>query len=493
MMSNWKKNFLIVGLLTGAVAAPLALRDTDSDGIDQADLRLDVITPHTETLRREFGEAFSAYWEERSGDSVYVNFLVPGGTSECVRVIGNGFEAAAELGKVGCGIDVFFGGGAYDFAIQAKQGRFEKLRIFETRSDLFREGGIPPTLSGETFYDPEHTWVGSVLSSFGICYNTDLLLERGLPEPVSWDDLGDPGYIHGIALADTTKSSSVTKSFEMLVQQKIQEELSLATPEEKWDRVVSRGWKASMNLIQRIGANARYFTDSSAKIPRDVAQGNAVAGMCIDFYGRTTSETVKKQDGSSRLQYIMPAGGSSISVDPVAVLKGAPHPELAQAFVEFVLSREGQMLWAAPPGTVPGPKYRALRRLPIRPDLYRGKFLDAMIDGEAMPFEAAKKFSYDRKLTGHLFSPLRAIIRVMCIDSHTEMKAAWAALIKADFPPEATARFHDVSAVAYELAGGSIKASLKTSKVEAVKLMNQLGGFFRENYKEARRLAEEGL
>ena len=91
-MSNWRKNFLILGLLTGAVAAPLALRDTGADGVDQADLRLDVITPHTETLRREFGEAFSAYWEEKSGDSVYVNFLVPGGTSECVRVIGNGLR-----------------------------------------------------------------------------------------------------------------------------------------------------------------------------------------------------------------------------------------------------------------------------------------------------------------------------------------------------------------------------------------------------------------
>ena len=151
------------------------------------------------------------------------------------------------------------------------------------------------------------------------------------------------------------------------------------------------------------------------------------------------------------------------------------------------------MLWAASPGTIPGPKYRALRRLPIRPDLYRGATLEAMIDGEAMPFEAAKKFSYDRKLTGHLFSPLRAIIRAMCIDPHDEMKAAWAALIKAGFPPQATARFHDVSAVAYDVAGGSIKTSLKTSKIESVRLMNQLGGFFRENYKEARRLAEEGL
>ena len=491
-MNSWKKILLILALLTVVVAAPLVLRDSGTEGSEQADLRLDVITPHTETLRREFGEAFADYWQKKTGESVYVNFLVPGGTSECVRVIGNGFEAARERGATGCNIDVFFGGGAYDFAIQAKLGRFEKLRIFDTHPQLFGENGIPATLSGETFYDPDHAWIGSVLSSFGICYNTDLLAERGLSPPTRWDDLGDPGYVRGIALADTTKSSSVTKSFEMLVQQKIQDELALGSSGEERGIVVARGWEASMHLIQRIGANARYFTDSSAKIPRDVAQGNAVAGMCIDFYGRTTSETLKKEDGSSRLQYIMPSGGSSISVDPVAILRGAPHPELAQAFVEFVLSREGQMLWAAAPGSIPGPRYRALRRLPIRPDLYEGETLAAMIDGEALPFEQARKFTYDRKLTGHLFSPLRTIIRVMCIDPHDEMKAAWDALIEAGFPPQATARFHDVSAVDYDRAGGSIKSTLKESKVEAVKLMNELSSVFRENYREARRLAEEG-
>ncbi len=491
-MKTWKKITLILAPLAGVVAAPLVLRDSGSEGADEAELRLDVITPHTETLRREFGEAFAEWWKQKTGQSVYVNYLVPGGTSECVRVISNGFEAARERGESGCGIDVFFGGGAFDFARQAKLDRFQKLRIFETHPELFGEGGIPATLGGETFYDPDHEWIGCVLSSFGICYNTDLLKDRGLSPPVSWDDLGDPGYVRGIALADTTKSSSVTKSFEMLVQQKIQQELAGADTKEDRAVVIARGWERSLNLIQRIGANARYFTDSSAKIPRDVAQGNAVAGMCIDFYGRTTSETLKKEDGSSRLQYIMPPGGSSISVDPVAVLAGAPHGDLAQAFVEFILSREGQMLWTAAPGSSPGPRYRALRRLPIRPDLYKGETLAAMIDGAAMPFEQARKFSYDRELTGHLFSPLKAIIRVMCIDSHDEMKEAWDALIEAGFPTEAQARFYDVSAVAYEKAGGQIKSTLKKSKVDSVKLMNELGSFFRANYREARRLAEEG-
>ena len=148
-MNSWKKILLIVAPLTVVVAAPLVLRDSGVEDFDRADLRLDVITPHTETLRREFGEAFAAYWEKKTGESVYVNFLVPGGTSECVRVIGNGFDAARERGETGCGIDVFFGGGAYDFAIQAKLDRFEKLRIFETHPELFGENGIPATLSGE--------------------------------------------------------------------------------------------------------------------------------------------------------------------------------------------------------------------------------------------------------------------------------------------------------------------------------------------------------
>jgi hypothetical protein len=330
-----------------------------------------------------------------------------------------------------------------------------------------------------------------VLSSFGICYNVDLVRARGMEPPTGWEDLGDPRYARGIALADTTKSSSVTKSFEMLVQEKIQESLAIHKEADR-EAAIARGWDESMRLIQRIGANSRYFTDSSAKIPRDVAQGDAVAGMSIDFYGRTINETLKKTDGSSRVEYVTPLGGSSISVDPIAILKGAPHRELANAFVEFVLSREGQMLWAAAPGTAMGPKYRAMRRLPIRPDLYEGETLAAMIDGAARPYETAAKFNYDPSLTGHLFTPLRNIVRVMCIDTHEEIKAAWEALIAARFPPAATAKFHDVSAVSYEKAGGEIKTTMKASKVDEVRMMGELATIFRSNYKEARRLAGEG-
>ena len=81
-----------------------------------------------------------------------------------------------------------------------------------------------------------------------------------------------------------------------------------------------------------------------------------------------------------------------------------------------------------------------------------------------MPYEIASEFIYDYDLTGRHFTPLRNIIRAMCIDSHEEMKAAWAALIKADFPPEATAKFYDVSPVSYDATLSEIKVTLKIGR-----------------------------
>jgi len=196
--------------------------------------------------------------------------------------------------------------------------------------------------------------------------------------------------------------------------------------------------------------------------------------------------------------FVMPRGGTSVSVDPVAVMKGTKRPELAQAFVNFLLTRQAQMIWAMPPqiesGQVRGPKYRALRRLPVRRDLYEDELsLSQMIDQETMPYEAAKEFTYEYGLTGKLFTPLRTIVRCMCIDSHKEMKSAWAALIAADFPPKATAKFHDLSLVSYDLSLEKVRGVLKSGDPVAVaKMQGELSGFFRTNYREAIQLAKEG-
>ena len=470
------------------VAAPMILRDDEAAEINKAELRLDVITPHNELIRREFGEAFSKWYEDAHGENVYVNWRTPGGTSEIKRVLDSAFSSAADNNKEGIGLDLFFGGGVYDFKQQAEKGRFQKLAIFESSPELFSGDIIPKSQSGETYYPEEKDWLGVCLSSFGICFNTDSLKRLKIPPPTTWDELGHPAYVRGIALADPTKSGSVAKAFEMLVQQKIHVHLQAGLSQEE---ACEKGWVEGLNLIQRIGANARYFTDSASKVPHDVAQGNAIAGMCIDFYGRSFNETLKKEDGTSRITFVSPVGGTSMSVDPVAILKGAPHLDLAQEFVRFLCTKQGQMLWNARPGSEMGPKLRGLRRLPIRRDLYQEPYLTDMVDAEVMPYETANDFIYDYELTGRHFTPLRNIIRAMCIDSHAEMKAAWAALIEADFPAEATSKFYDVGPVGYEIALSEIKKALKSDdKVDSVRMMNRLGKHFRENYRAAETLAQ---
>jgi len=490
MRGNWKKYLGVFVPMAAVIAAPMILRDDESVGAEGADLRLEVITPHNEAIRREFGDAFSKWYEAQTGKSVYVNWRQPGGTSEIKRVLDSAFTTAEANGKEGIGLDVFMGGGVYDFKGQAGKGRFQKLDIFEKQPELFESGVIPVKQSGEDYYPPERDWLGVCLSSFGICYNLDSLARRGLEAPKEWEDLGDPRYEKGIALADPTKSGSVAKAFEMLVQQQIHLELKAGKPRE--EACVS-GWRKGMNLIQRIGANARYFTDSSSKVPHDVAQGDAVAGMCIDFYGRSYNESLKKADGRSRIEFISPVGGTSISVDPVAIFKGAPNLELAQEFVRFLYTKEGQMLWNARPGEKMGPRHRALRRLPIRRDLYEEPYLSRMIDAEVMPYETSEEFVYEYALTGSHFNPLRLIIRVMCIDSHQEMKAAWSALIEAGFPQEATEKFFDVSPIGYRDTLEKIKVTTKSKdNIAIMRMKNELGRHFRENYRAAEKLAKGG-
>jgi spermidine/putrescine-binding protein len=241
----------------------------------------------------------------------------------------------------------------------------------------------------------------------------------------------------------------------------------------------------------RLCANARYFTDSASKIPQDVGQGDSVAGMCVDFYGRSYSDEWKRADGSSRLQWVAPSGGSSLSGDPIAVLRGAQNPEVAQAFIEFVLSEPGQILWNARPGEKMGPIAKALRRMPVRRDMYTPEHRAIFTDGEHLPYEETGAFVYRPELTGKAFRTIRNLVRVVGIDSHEEMKSAWKALRAANFPPEATAVFFDVSVLDYSVMGQGDPLMDSKDGLEAARRASALGAKFRAQYQRAEAMALE--
>lgn len=489
---------MIFGLLGLIVAVPVILqRDSATASPDLAEDRLVILTPHNESIRYEYGEAFAQWWREQTGRSVYVDWRTPGGTAEIRKVLDAGFAASEERGAAGMGVDLLFGGGDYEFKVQHQpkrgSGRLVRLEVFDRHPEWFSEKGIVPYFSGEQYYNEERTWVAACLSQFGICYNEDGLKRLGLEVPRRWSDLGDARYAGYLALADPSKSGSVARAFELLLQDQMQQELAKNSASSERDEALQRGWERGWRLIMRLCANARYFTDSASKIPQDVGQGDAVAGMCVDFYGRSYADEWKRDDGTSRLCWVAPLGGCSLSGDPIAVLRGAPNPRAAQAFVEFVLSDRGQQMWNAKPGSADGPREKALRRMPVRRDIYTPERMGQWTDGEFDPYQVTGSFVYRPELTGKAFGTIRSLVRIIGIDSHEEMKRAWLALREANFPAEATAVFFDVSELSYAQMKQGDAGLSSPDGLLAARRAAELGAKFRARYELAEKMAQQAL
>lgn len=546
---------IVLILLAGVLIAPFAFRPSDgnADLKRSESERVVIITPHNESIQSEFARGFTAYMKKEHQRDVFIDWRQPGGTSEIARFLRSEFatrfetlwkkktglpfsltareafangkldapleEARAQQGwendltglnredkeqvalaarhlflesDQGVGIDLFFGGGAYDLSKQASagnlvgisaDGKYGPGALAKERPDWFSDEIMPATVSGEPFRDADFRWVGTVLSAFGICYNTDVLDRLGIDEPFTgWSDLENPKLFGQIALADPTKSGSTTKAFEMLIQQKIQMKLAASGLSES--KAIEAGWDDAMRLILKISANSRYFTDSAAKVPRDVAMGDAAAGMCIDFYGRTFNELYRRENGKdSRVQFLMPIGGTSIGADPIGMLRGAPNPEMAHRFVEFVLSPKGQKLWNYQTGSPGGPKRFALRRPPIRKDFYTAENRKFMTDPEVNPYEISKGFTYHPEWTGSLFASLRFVIKASCIDPHEEQQEAWETLIEAGMPEEGVREFEDISAISYSETTERIADILREKdKIKEITLNRELSEHFRTRY-----------
>ncbi len=537
------KRALILIALVAVVGLPFIFR-TKQTTIESADETLVIITPHNEALRYEYTRGFREWYHARTGKTVAIDWRVIGGTSEITRFLESEYVASfqnywtRQLGKswslevqaafqnpkltpgktpaddtpelaarrafldsnISCGIDIFFGGGSFDFIRQANAGRLMDSGILKLHPEWFRDEVIPQSFTGEPYWDKQGRWIGDVLSSYGMIYNRDSLQRLGIAqEPRAWDDLQDPKLQGEIALCDPTKSSSIAKAFENVIQQHIYRQWARLVQETGRDRkglearAVEAGWTSGLQLLQRAGANARYFTDTSQKPSIDVIQGNSAVGMCIDFYGRGAFQgTARRLDGSpGRIGYYSPPDGTVLSPDPIAVLRGAPNPAAALAFMEYALSMDGQKLWNFKTGVPGGTDRYELRRLPIRRDFYTADYDKYRSDPDVNPYAGANPLIYNGAWTGgDTFRAMAFIVRVMCLDTHPELVAAWKEIIAAGMPADALAVMGDMSVVAYpQLKERIIPALTSKNKVDEIRLAHELAGQFRAQYQKAAGLA----
>lgn len=420
------KRWSLIALFGMVLLAPLVIpwhlgREVK---VRAADLELFVITPHQEAIRREFAEAFSRYHQLHFGQSVNIDYRTYG-TGDISKY----FRERARttyLQTHDFGVDVVWGGGDSFFDAELKRpGYLEQLDLGQ---GVLQQIYPQPLLGGLPLYDLADDgpmWFGTALSGFGIVYNRDVVRHLGLPKPKTWADLADGRYAGWIALADPTRSYSARAAYMAIIERAMADAAERGESEDL-------GWAEGMGQIRQIAANARLFTDSASVVPIMVSQGDAAAGMAIDFYGRSQAAAV----GLERMGYVEPVNATVINPDPIALVKGAPNRQLAEQFIRFVLSPEGQMLWAARPGTPRGPASSALWRQPVRQDVYAdmSDFVMPM-----NPFVAASRFnkSSARQGTWRIFGEL---IQMSCIDLLDELVQTRQAILRSPRARELDAR-----------------------------------------------------
>lgn len=384
----------LAALLLGGCGSTEPAADTDT---------LVIFSAHSEEVIAEFTEGFRTWYRQRTGRDVDMTWPDPGGGgTRILKRLQDKFHAGRY------DVDVAFGGGMI-FQQMKQLGMLEPYRLPDEVLSA-----IPEKVAGQPLYDGEFHWYGAAVSTFGLIYNKTVLKDKGLPPITDWETMTDPRFFGLVGAGDPSKSSSVCKAYDIILQ--------------------AYGFEKGMSILVRMGGNAQEFTGSSSDIPRNCAKGFLAVGPCIDFYAYRQM----RSEGGEHLGFVAPPGLTVVNCDPIGILKNAPNRKVAEAFVEFVLSPPGQRLWMLPAGTDGGPKTYTLSRLAVLPSVHE----EAAAKGSDVPFKpftAPAADFYSAEKENVLQSVLADYLRVALVENHAALAKVWKALIDAGLPGEGVA------------------------------------------------------
>ena len=161
--------------------------------------------------------------------------------------------------------------------------------------------------------DKDKTYFSTKLITTGIVYNTAATMK-----PVSYKDLLLPEAKGKIAMPSPLTSGAATIHMAALT----------SNP--------ALGWDLYEGLAEQ-GANPKGGNGGTYKA---VAGGEKLYGFVVDFL------PIRNKLQGAPVEFVFPEEGVSAVTEPVAILSTAKNVPAAQAFVDFLLSREGQELAA---------------------------------------------------------------------------------------------------------------------------------------------------
>jgi len=250
---------------------------------------------------------------------------------------------------------------------------------------------MPAKIGAFPISDPDGTYFGFAVSGYGLMWNKPYMQAHKLPEPKEWTDLADPRFHGHLVISAPSRSGTTHLTIEVILQ--------------------AYGWEKGWALLLNSGGNMGSITERSFGVPEAVNTGQYGVGVVIDFFGLSAIASGFPVD------FVYPSLTSVVPAS-VGIVKGGPNPENARAFVNYLLSDEGQMLLFS----------KEIGRLPVVPDLYA-----KAPAGYPNPFKMKLGgVDFNNKLSSGRRSVVNSLFDHIITFRHAELKAAWAAIYRAE-------------------------------------------------------------
>lgn len=268
--------------------------DVEEEGEDEAvagDQDFEGRTLNVVATSEAYVPMFEAFTEETGAE---VEFLSMSSGEVLSRMEAEG-EASADL---------WFGGGLDAFMDAKDKGLLQNYQS-PNAEDV-----------SEDYKDADGAWIAKGLTVVGFLGNNEILEELGLEMPTTWDELADPQYEGEVLMSNPAISGTNYAAVKGILDLKGEEE----------------GWAYWEELNQ----NIPFYTKRGGD-PRDrTAQGEFALGIIpVDKISFDLAE-------DNNLTVVYPEDGIPWVPEGVAIFDGAENGDIAEAFIDFMLTPEGQ-------------------------------------------------------------------------------------------------------------------------------------------------------
>ena len=303
VFSNKRSVFVACALVATVVAGACG-------GGDGRTTVLTVYSPHGKELLDHYALGF-----EKANPGVDVQWLDMGSQDVLDRLRGEKENPQA---------DIWFGAPTEIFERAGKEGLLQKY-------EPTWKSALAPSAQ-----DENGLWFGTYLTPEVIAYNSDKVDSASAPR--DWPDVLDLKWKGHVVIRDPVASGTMRAIFGAILQRSME-----------MTKTTDSGW----SFLRQLDANTKEYTINPALLYEKLKRGDG----WITLYNMPDIATLEQRTGAP-VKYIVPSSGTPLLVDAIAIVKGTKQQDLAQKYIEFVMTPEA-LKFAAD----------SLQRIPARTDI----------------------------------------------------------------------------------------------------------------------------